>query len=171
MTLQATRDLLKDERIPAVAAHVAVHDGESKHWELSDEGQMLVSVVTNNHGVEIWAILRGGGFDGHGVWSIPAVGTEVVLGFDNGEFEGDVWVVGVHGKPPSGFDDTKTLVIDDAVEIRSVNGAAQVLATKADVDALANFVQTMTMPVSGATAGPTAGVVPTATGTQVLKAE
>lgn len=58
------------------------------------------------------------------------------------------------------------------VEIRAGGGAAAPLATLADVQALTNFVQQMTLPMSGATAGPPApGSVPTPAGTTVLNAE
>lgn len=58
------------------------------------------------------------------------------------------------------------------VEIRLAGGVALPLATKADLAALASFVQGMTLAVSGATAGPPApGTVPTGAGTTVLKAQ
>lgn len=58
------------------------------------------------------------------------------------------------------------------VEIRTKAGIALPLPTLAEHNALAAFVQAMTLPVVGATAGPPApGAVPTASGTTVLKAE
>jgi hypothetical protein len=58
------------------------------------------------------------------------------------------------------------------IEARSAAGTAAPLATKADLDALKNFIQSMTLPVSGPTAGPPAlGSVPSATGTLKFKAE
>jgi phage gp45-like len=58
------------------------------------------------------------------------------------------------------------------VEIRLAGGAAVQLATLADLQALASFVQKMTLPVSGGTAGPPApSSVPTPTGTTVLRAQ
>jgi hypothetical protein len=58
------------------------------------------------------------------------------------------------------------------VEIRAGDGAAAPLATLADVQALTKFVQALTLPVSGATAGPPApGSVPTPAGTTVLSAQ
>jgi phage gp45-like len=65
------------------------------------------------------------------------------------------------------------ILADGTVEIRSSGGAAVPLATKADLEELANFIRTMTLPVAGGTAGPLAvpGVVPTAAGTTKLKAE
>jgi hypothetical protein len=61
---------------------------------------------------------------------------------------------------------------DGTVEIRLVGGAAVKLATLADVQALAAFVQKMPLPVSGGTAGLPAPIsVPTPTGTTVLRAQ
>jgi len=61
---------------------------------------------------------------------------------------------------------------DGTIEARSPGGTAVALATKADLDALASFVQAMTLPVSGATAGPPApNTVPTPSGTSTFKAE
>lgn len=61
---------------------------------------------------------------------------------------------------------------DGTVEIRLAGGAAGKLPTLADLQALANFVQHMTLPVSGGTAGPPApGSVPTPAGTTVLRAQ
>jgi len=70
---------------------------------------------------------------------------------------------------------TQTIIVinpDGTVEIRLAGGAATPLATLADLQALASFVQKMTLAVSGGTAGPPApGAVPTPTGTTVLKAQ
>ncbi len=62
---------------------------------------------------------------------------------------------------------------DGTIEARTAGGAAVPLALKADVDALAHYVDhTLTLPVSGATAGPVAGsTAPAASGTTVLKGE
>ncbi len=72
------------------------------------------------------------------------------------------------------FNTKAVLVInpDGTVEIRLAGGAAAQLATLADLQALASFVQKMTLPVSGGTAGPPApSSVPTPTGTTVLRAQ
>lgn len=61
---------------------------------------------------------------------------------------------------------------DGTVEIRLAGGTAAQLATLADIQALASFVQAMTLPVSGGTAGPPApNSVPTPAGTTVLRAQ
>jgi hypothetical protein len=122
LTLQATRDLLKDDRIWCVAAHVALHKGEERHWFIGKEGQMLVSVLTNQHGSEIWAILDGGGRSGRGYWEVPAPGTELLIGFDHGEYEGEAYIVGMHGRCPTDLTDEKTIVVGDDIIVRTMTG-------------------------------------------------
>jgi hypothetical protein len=62
---------------------------------------------------------------------------------------------------------------DGTIEARAHAGVAVALATKADLDALRNYIaNTMTLPVSGATAGPIAApAVPNSTGTTKFKAQ
>lgn len=137
MTLQATRDMLAGEAgVMCFAATVQIHDGETQHWEVTDEGAMSVSVVTHQHAVPIDALLKGGGNDGKGVWFIPSVGTEVLIAFENGDFEGDAYIVGVFGHSPAGLQPGTILVLGDNIEIRSVGGTAQPLAFKSDVEAV-----------------------------------
>lgn len=105
MTMTAMRDLLADERIWAVAATVQKHDGQSTHFKTQRNGQLMVSVITNLHAVPLWVTYGSGDIDGRGVWFIPAVGTEVVVNFDNGEFEGDGFITKLVGKAPTGLVD------------------------------------------------------------------
>lgn len=157
MTLQATRDLLGDERVWCIAARVEAHEGEEDHFEVNAEGQITLSVVTLRHGVPINVILGGGDVNKKGVWFIPAVGTEVIVGFDDGEFEGDGYVVGIHGRSPGGIDATKVLIIGPAVEVRAENGTAQVLAYKSDVEAVdAKYANHKHNASGGPTTGPLA---------------
>ena len=84
-------------------------------------------------------------------------------------------IVGVLKVGESAMYTDKALVYvrdDGTIEARSAGGSAQALATKADLTALANFVQAMTLPVSGPTAGPPApGTVPSPVGTTTFKGE
>lgn len=168
MTLAALRDLLNTEdKIYCLAARVGLHDGETVHYRVTAEGAMQVDVLTHRHSIQVSALMKGGGF-----WRIPPIGAEVMLCFDDGEFEGDAYLVSPHEDAPTGLVIGKTFVLDDTVEIRSADGTATKLPTWADFAALVNFIQAMTLPVSGATAGPPApGTVPTGSGTNVLKGE
>lgn len=182
MSLTALRDLLEDERVWCVAATVQLHEGESEHFARASNGQIMVSVITNQHAVPIWAQLRGGDFSRRGVWTIPAIGTEVILNFDNGEFEGDPYIIGVIGRAPEDLDGEVTLIIDNKVKIRSLDGTAAPLPTMDDFNALKNYVENHThtyAPGPGAPVQTTPPSVPggapdpapTPNGTQVLEVE
>lgn len=140
MTLQATRDLLEDERVWSVAAIVVLLPGQQDHYKVLDSGQVMVSVATIRHGVVMDVVLKGGDRDGTGVWIIPAVGTEVLIAFDSGEWEGDPYIAGFHGRAPSGLAPNKVLVIGSNVEIRSKTGTASAVPTMADFEALRTYV-------------------------------
>lgn len=178
MTLQSIRDITDEQMIPCIAAVVALHDGESTHYVLNDEGQLQISVKTHR-GQQINAILSlDADSDGGGIWRVPALGTEVLVVFNEGDFEGDGYLVGKHPgritSLPTGLAPGTTVVQDGAVLVRGIGGTAVALALKSDVDALAAFVSTLSLPVvggGGGTAGPPAGTVPTAAGTTVLKGQ
>ncbi len=154
--------------------------GELQHWEVNDDGDLMVSVVLHQHAQPVWCVvgaLAGGA--GRGVWAIPPEGCEVLVAFDGG-VEGEGVVVGVL---PSG--DTPELALDQVLVIgaevlvyNTLAAAAVPLATRADVEALAGHVDAHTHPVAGITAG-SASVVsgapadpsPAPAGTTVLRAE
>lgn len=117
MTLTAMRDLLKDERIWCVAATVRIHEGDDTYFERTRNGQISVSVVTNQHAVPISALLAGGDANSRGYWIIPSIGTEVIVAFDNGEFEGDAYIVGTIGKSPTEITEEVTIIADTTVKI------------------------------------------------------
>lgn len=123
----AMKEHLADERIWTIAARVAVHDGESTHYEINGEGQIQVSVITLRHGVPINAILTGGDGSGNGSWKIPSVGTEVMLTCDDGQFEGDVFISGFAGKPPANIAQNETQIVDDTVYIGQKTGAQKMV--------------------------------------------
>lgn len=176
MTMTAMRDLLAGEAVWCVAATVQLHDGEVEFFKKQSNGQLMISVVTNQHAVPMWATYKGGDIIGRGIWAIPGIGTEVFVGFDQGDFEGDAFIVAPFGSAPDALTANITLVIDDTVEIRSVGGSANKLPTLADFNALRTAFDGHTHIYS---AGPTAGAVTAVpvplstppTGTVVLKAE
>lgn len=137
MSMDNVKAALTDERVAAVAARVARHEGESSHYRVNDEGDLVVSVLTLQHEVPIEAnlgALVGGG--GKGVWQIPDVGVEVMVAFDDGAFEGEAYVVGYYpsGSSPGGLAPGKIFILGNNVEIRSTGGSAQAVAYKADVE-------------------------------------
>ncbi len=167
---------MEDERVPAVAGFVRQTPDGGAHWNVSGIAgarQLMIHVVTKTHHTPIWCHAQGGGKLSHGLWSIPSVGTEVLVSFDNGAFEGDAFIIGEFGR----YDDSSqslaentTLLIDETVEIRSVAGSAVALALKSDVTSLANFVQGLLVGGTGSVVVPP-GSVPQPVGTTVLKAE
>lgn len=119
MTLTALKQLIGEgDKVWCLAARVEVHDGEEDHYDVTAEGAMMISVKTLRHDVPVWALLKGGGV-GIGVWYIPPVGTEVLLGFDDGEFEGDAYIAGIHGHSPEGLVPDTILVIGDIVNVQA----------------------------------------------------
>lgn len=141
MTLKNLQQLHEDQRVWTVAGRVRLRDGETEHWFVMDEGGVAVSVETSQHGSPIWAQLRGGSDDGSGVWAIPDVGTEVILAFDNGDYEGDCYVIAAFGGAPIGLIPGRVLIIGDNVEIRRRDGVAEKLPTMADHQALIDYIQ------------------------------
>jgi len=177
MTLASMKELFADDHVWCLAAVVALHDGETEHYEVNKEGQMSVQVRTHLHDVQITAILRGGG-----AWYIPDVGTEVMIAFDEGEFEGDAYIMNLYGDTPSGLVPGKFFILADEIQIRSADGTAVKLPTWADFNALQDKVNafilkynthTHVAPVVGTTAVTPAveTVVAPPTGTTKVKVE
>ncbi len=186
--MQALRDMTKDDRMWCIAARVALHDdNDGDHYAISSSGQLLVSVKTLQHSIPIWAICSGGDKVKNGVWTVPALGTEVIIQCDDGDLEGDCFLVGLLGVAPSGLEPGKTLVLgDDAVEARSPGGSAQSLAFQAKLNALENKVNSLIAKynIHTHTGGSVSGgavttiatltletVIQTSTGTEILKGE
>jgi hypothetical protein len=118
------KDLAHDERIWCVAARVERHDGESSHYFITDEGHIAISCKSQVHGTPITALLSGGSDDASGYWKIPTEGTEVFIGFDMGEYEGDAFIISVHGNaPPSGINPSKTYLTGDNVILGEESGS------------------------------------------------
>lgn len=82
-----------DSRIHVIAARVEPIFGETSHFRVNAENNVTVSVVTHHYGMPMRANLS----NGPGVWTIPDVGTEVMLASDNGDIEGEVYVIGTYG--------------------------------------------------------------------------
>ncbi len=139
MSLQNLKLLMKDDRVAAIHAVVRAPKSGENHYSLI-AGQLMIHVVAKTSKTPIWAHMDGGGRLGRGVWSIPDIGTEVVVAFDDGEFEGDAFIVGTHGRLQGVLNTGVTLLVDDSVEIRSVSGTAHALPTKADFDGIISIM-------------------------------
>lgn len=98
MTLPSLRDQNEQNAPDAIAAAVvALDDGATSHYEIAAEGYHIVSVRMLQHGQIMWVALPGADADGTGVVEIPALGTEVTVAFDGGEFEGNPYIVRAYG--------------------------------------------------------------------------
>jgi hypothetical protein len=114
------RDMLAEGMLPAVKATVALHEGETSHFETNPDGDIEVTVVAHHGQVPITAILCSGA--GGGVWKVPPLGAEVFVVFDGGDFEADAFLVGTAparggrgGATPAGVTDTRTVIASDEV--------------------------------------------------------
>ena len=185
-TLENLRDHLRDERIAAVAAHVELHEGETVFWRVNDEGDIIISVVTNQHGIPMWVnldVVAGGA--GRGIYMLPAIGDEVLVGFDDGDMEGEGYVIGrtTGGRgAPLGLAPGKVVVVGLEVLIHNGDGVCEPTVRLSEHQALCDklddhrhayvdvgtptLTSTPTLDPTGVTPDP----MPTATGTPVLKA-
>lgn len=185
-SLENLRDLLRDERVAAVAAHVALHAGETSFWFVNDEGDIVISVVTNQHGVELHAnldVIAGG--SGRGIYMLPALGDEVLIGFDDGDFEGEAYVISRTaggGGAPEGLAPGKVVVVGLEVLVHSGDGVCEPLVRLSEHQALVDAIDghrhsyasaggpaLTTAPVTDP-AGVVPDPMPPADGTPVLKA-
>jgi hypothetical protein len=140
MTLPATRDLLDEQRLWTVAARIAKHDGETEFWRLTDEGAISVSVVTLQHSIPTWALLKGGDNAGNGLWAIPNEGTEVVVACENGDIENDAYVVGFLGHAIGDVAANKTILVGNEVIVRTTGSSESVDVKSGAIDLNATLV-------------------------------
>lgn len=123
------KNLMKDERVAAVHAIVSKPADKSSHWDVitqpDGQKQLLVHVITKGSHTPLWCHAQGGTRTGRGSWSIPDVKTEVIVGFDDGEFEGDGFICGEVGRLADSLGENQTLILDALIELRSVGGTAE----------------------------------------------
>jgi hypothetical protein len=167
MGIANLKELLRDERIWCIAARVDLHDGQTSHFETNDEGDVIVSVRTVIHDQQIWANLdsMAGGSDGSGVWHIPDPGTEVVICFDQGDFEGEAYIVGrtSGGRAPQGLTSGTIFILGNNVQVRSPSGVANKLPTFDDLSNLKDYVNAQFSSVGGHTHAVVGGATTTTT--------
>lgn len=181
MSLAGLRALFDGGPVATSAARVELHDGATGpngHYYVNSEGDIIVTVRLHHHDVPIDANLSAlVGGRGAGVWCIPDVGTEVIVAYDEGDMEGEAYIVGAFGAPPNGLAPGKVLVVGLEIEARSADGTALKLPTLADVQDLVNTFNTHTHPdpasgftgTPGDVGGPTVATDPS--GTLVFKAQ
>lgn len=142
----AWRELMDAGQIHA-ARGIVVQEGAS-HFELVEGGaDVLVDVELQPSGERITARLGGlGGGPAAGIWAIPPVGAEVVILVPDGDLEAGAVIVACEstGSVPDGLGPTTIVICPPAGGQVLVHdgdaGEAVELATKADLDALAEYV-------------------------------
>lgn len=82
--------MFRDDRIHVAAGRVVHPAGEAAHFYVNEERQVVVHVELHQHGTPVRANLS----NHPGVWTVPDVDTEVLVGSDNGDFEGELYIVG-----------------------------------------------------------------------------
>ena len=149
------------DMVPAVKATVAPHENSGSHWSVNADGDLEVTVLTHSHAVPITALLGAlVGGSGKGVWMVPPLGTEVLVAFPDGDYEGDAVIVGVMptGSVPSGLTDGKVVIVGIEVLVHDGAGGAVPLALKSDVDSLRTVFNAHVHVVTG-TASPSGDAV------------
>ncbi len=149
------RALTEQGRLFCTLGVVHIEAGADRHWDVTEDGELTVSVLLDAHEVPVWALWAGV----YGVFRIPKPGTEVVVAQPSGEIEGGSIIVGVlpTGHVPDDIDDAALSLRDRRIVI-GATGAAEPLVLgaswKAMMESLLDLLATLTMPATPGTAGP-----------------
>jgi hypothetical protein len=84
------RKYLADDEIHTIAARVEQPEDGSPHFYVNDENNVIIHARTLHHDIPVeanWSMPPG-------QWSVPEIGTEVLLASDFGKFEGELYVTG-----------------------------------------------------------------------------
>jgi len=137
--LAALKEVMKDNRVWCALGIVLADDSGSAHFEING-GEVLVDVELQPSLEEVSAIVSTPlGGNGSGVWSVPPVGSEVIVAVPDGEFDFQPTIVGVMngGGGVDGLS-ASTLVIvappGGKVLIHDGNGDAEPLVRKSDFE-------------------------------------
>ena len=84
------KKLVGDGRVSIAVGVVGVPPGENSHYEADGEDVLVECQVVTMHGE--WVSARLGAGPG-GIWVVPAVGEEVVLGIADGRLDGHVAIL------------------------------------------------------------------------------
>ena len=108
--------MCRDGRMWCKLGKVFKPDDQTAHWQVNDDGMILIEVETLPDGLDLTCRLAtsgsGGGF---GLWAIPRVGSIVAVLVPDGEIAFEPIIVGVldNNAAPEGLDETLTLLADD----------------------------------------------------------
>jgi hypothetical protein len=190
MDLSDLRALTADRRIWCSVGKVIVPDdhADASHYTLVTGAggavtDLLVEVELQPSLQDVTCRMSGfAGGAGRGIWTVPAVGDEVLVALPEGQIAFMPTIIAIlatrdipHGGsqgPAAG----RTIIVNSEVLVHDGSGGAVPLALKSDVDQLADYVDnTLAIPVvggGGGTAGPGAtSAAPAAAGTDIFKAK
>lgn len=189
LDLTDVRSLVADRRIWCSVGKVIVpddHEG-AQHFELVTGAggaitDILVEVELQPSLQDVTCRMSGfAGGAGRGIWTVPAVGDEVLVMLPEGQIAFMPTIVGIlstrdipndGGQGPA---EGRTIIVNSEVLVHDGSGGAVPLALKSDVDALANYVDTeLSLPVVGGGGGNATvatTVAPVAEGTAIFKAK
>lgn len=171
----ALRDASEDDQVPCFTVTVKKHEGDAAHWRVNEDNDLVISVVTHRHEVPIEALIGGIGALGRGVVFIPDEGTEGVVVFDHGDFEGDCTFFprGSRGGNVVGLGPGKVHVIGLEVLVHDGAGGAEALVRKSEHDGHTHPAPALSTGSYGVGSDPVVrtGGAPAVTGTSVLKAK
>lgn len=189
------RRAMKDGLVWSAIGLVFKPDDASSHWHFENAGgetvedpadaaELLVEVMLIPDKTDVTCRLGARfGASSAGLWDIPAEGDEVAVLLPMGEVAFRPIIVDIvsHSPPARVSADRTVLVATKPLEIiapsivaTDASGEAVELATKADVAALAAYVQGLSLAldlVHGVTLPPPPNTVPQPAGTTVLKAK
>lgn len=127
LDMSGMRQAMYDRRYWIGVGLVYQPNGE-EHWEIDDDIGVLVNVTLMPDGEPLLCRLMGHGEGGtNGVWRIPPVGSEVIVGIPAGDIQGDTVLLGVlsSGGVPAELD-ADTLVVRAPKVVIIADGAVEV---------------------------------------------
>ena len=127
------RALTDQRRFWVMVGRVHVEEKQPKHWAVED-GELLVSVLLDDHEIPVWALLGMLGGLGQGAIRIPPPDTEVLVAFTTGEVEGVGVIVATLPTTavPDGLRDDATLIIDAKVLVYDGSGTPEPVVLKSE---------------------------------------
>lgn len=87
------RELADDGMVMCALGLVALDEGETEHWEVNEDGDLMVSVALHEQGQVIWAHVGPDGAAAGGDWEIPDLGDEVLVALGRDGVSGEAVIV------------------------------------------------------------------------------
>lgn len=156
LDLSDMRQLFRDTKLWCAIGIVTVEPGQTQHFEITDTC-VVVDVVLQPSLQPVTCRLSSS------MWAIPAVGAEVLVLVPDGQVDFLPTIIDNYSAPPTtqGPAVGSVIIVGEHVLVHDGPGGANPLPTLAEHNALVSKVNdliskfnALTLPVSGATAGP-----------------